>query len=106
MTAIDPARREVTVGRRDELLSTTCIVGGVVWSGADRAAPGFQWEGDVKIRHRHPGAPARVTSLSGDRVQVDFHEPQAAVTPGQAAVVYDGARVLLGGWIEDRGREV
>jgi len=34
VTAIDPVRREVTVGRRDELLSTTCIIGGVVWSGA------------------------------------------------------------------------
>jgi tRNA-specific 2-thiouridylase len=38
--------------------------------------------------------------LENDRFSVAFDEPQKAVTPGQAAVLYDGDRVLGGGWIE------
>jgi tRNA-specific 2-thiouridylase len=54
----------------------------------------------VKIRHGHPGAPARVEPLEGRRARVTFVEPQRAVTRGQAAVFYEGEVVLGGGWIE------
>jgi len=54
----------------------------------------------VKIRSTHPGAEARVEPLEGGRARVVFDEPQRAVTPGQAAVLYDGDLVLGGGWIE------
>jgi tRNA U34 2-thiouridine synthase MnmA/TrmU len=40
-----------------------------------------------------------MTIKEDDSVQVDFQEPQSGVTPGQAAVFYDGDRVLGGGWI-------
>ena len=53
----------------------------------------------VKIRYNHPGTPASVTLLEGNRARVHLHEPQRAVTPGQAAVIYDGDVVLGGGWI-------
>jgi tRNA-specific 2-thiouridylase len=53
----------------------------------------------VKVRYRTPPAPATVTPLSGGRVRVSFDEPQRAITPGQAAVFYDGDRVLGGGAI-------
>jgi tRNA-specific 2-thiouridylase len=53
----------------------------------------------VKIRYSHPGAPATVTSLENHRAQIRLHEPQRAVTPGQAAVIYDGDVVIGGGWI-------
>ena len=52
----------------------------------------------VRIRHRHPGARGRVV-LEGAKTTVQLAEPARAVTPGQAAVVYDGDRVLGGGWI-------
>jgi tRNA-specific 2-thiouridylase len=55
---------------------------------------------DVKIRSMHPGAPARVEPLEGGRARVAFDEPQRAITPGQAAVFYEGEAVLGGGWIE------
>jgi tRNA-specific 2-thiouridylase len=53
----------------------------------------------VKIRSRHPEAPATITPLDDGSVQVDFDVPQYAVTPGQAAVLYQEDRVLGGGWI-------
>jgi tRNA-specific 2-thiouridylase len=53
----------------------------------------------VKIRYSHPGTPATVTSLENHRAQIRLHEPQRAVTPGQAAVIYDGDVVIGGGWI-------
>jgi tRNA-specific 2-thiouridylase len=53
----------------------------------------------VRIRHRHTGAPARVTPMDAGRVSVELLEPVRAVTPGQAAVFYRDAEVLGGGWI-------
>jgi tRNA-specific 2-thiouridylase len=53
----------------------------------------------VKIRHRHEAAPALVEKSGDDEVLVTFDEPQRAITPGQAAVFYDGDVVVGGGWI-------
>jgi tRNA-uridine 2-sulfurtransferase len=53
----------------------------------------------VKIRYSHPGTRATVTLLEDTRARVRLHEPQRAVTPGQAAVIYNGDVVLGGGWI-------
>ncbi len=52
----------------------------------------------VKIRHRHEAAPAMI-QRDGDEIVATFDEPQRAVTPGQAAVFYDGDVVVGGGWI-------
>jgi tRNA-specific 2-thiouridylase len=61
-------------------------------AGAVRAA--------VQIRHRHPAAPATVRAVGDGRAEVTFDAPQIAITPGQAAVFYDGDAVLGGGWID------
>jgi tRNA-specific 2-thiouridylase len=53
----------------------------------------------VKIRYSHPGTSATVTPLENNRARIRLHEPQRAVTPGQAAVIYDGDIVIGGGWI-------
>jgi tRNA-uridine 2-sulfurtransferase len=53
----------------------------------------------LKIRHKHEPAPGAVEPLDANRAQLTFDAPQRAVTPGQAAVFYDGDRVLGGGWI-------
>ena len=54
----------------------------------------------VKIRHRHEPALATLRpGFSKTEVIAEFDEPQRAVTPGQAAVFYDGEEVVGGGWI-------
>jgi len=57
-------------------------------------------EATVRIRSRHPGVRSEVRATGGARVEIEFAEPQRGVTPGQAAVFYDGSRVLGGCWIE------
>ena len=54
----------------------------------------------VKIRHKHQPAGAVIESTGPDGILVTFDEPQRAITPGQAAVFYDGDTVVGGGWIE------
>ena len=61
-------------------------------------AGGKNWI-SVKIRYQHEPAPATVELIGPDRVRIRFDEPQRAITPGQAAVFYDGDEVLGGGWI-------
>jgi len=55
---------------------------------------------EVKIRYNHKRALASVRDLGGNKAEVDFKEPQNAITPGQAAVFYDGEYVAAGGWID------
>jgi tRNA-specific 2-thiouridylase len=54
----------------------------------------------AQIRHHHRAAPARVRALADDRAEIEFLEPQSAITPGQAVVFYDGDIVVGGGWID------
>jgi tRNA-specific 2-thiouridylase len=54
----------------------------------------------VKIRYKHDGAEAVIYPLEHNRVRVELKQPQRAITPGQAAVFYDGDIVIGGGWIE------
>jgi tRNA-specific 2-thiouridylase len=53
----------------------------------------------VKIRHRHEPAAAVIERTGDDEILATFDEPQRAITPGQAAVFYDGDIVVGGGWI-------
>jgi tRNA-specific 2-thiouridylase len=54
----------------------------------------------AKIRYNHSPQPARVTRSADDELRVTFDEPQSAITPGQAVVLFAGDVVLGGGWIE------
>jgi tRNA-uridine 2-sulfurtransferase len=96
--AIDPEKNRVIVGEDDALRATTLEIENVNWvSIAEPAAPLRAY---VKIRHKHEPAPARVEVLPGLCARITFDAPQRAITPGQAAVLYDGDLVLAGGWIK------
>jgi len=97
VVGIDAARAEVVVGPREALERHACTVGEVNWISGRTPAGALRAE--VQIRHRHPAAPATVRPSGPGQVEVTFDAAQYAVTPGQAAVFYDGDMVLGGGWI-------
>jgi len=97
---LDPETNRVIVGDADDLACDEFEIDRVNWhpvAGIDD--PGRPREATVKIRYSHPGTPANVTPLENNRARIRLHEAQRAVTPGQAAVIYDGDLVLGGGWI-------
>jgi tRNA-uridine 2-sulfurtransferase len=96
--ATDARTQRVTVGPKTALLRGECFVNQVNWISI--AAPGAELAAQVKIRNKHLPAEAALIPAGDARVQVQFKEPQRAITPGQAAVFYDGDLVLGGGWIE------
>jgi tRNA-specific 2-thiouridylase len=96
---IEPSSGRVTVGRQDELLRTCFAVKEANWFPWERLAEPVK--ATVKIRNKHEAAPATLSPTADpSRVDVRFEQAQRAVTPGQAAVFYDGDLVLGGGWIE------
>jgi tRNA-specific 2-thiouridylase len=103
--ATEPASQRVIVGRDEDLLRAKLSAKDMNWISI---APGTVTAGapiraQVKIRNRHLAAEATVYPIGNNdatRIEIHFDEPQRAVTPGQAAVLYDGELVLGGGWIE------
>jgi tRNA-specific 2-thiouridylase len=94
---INGANRQVVVGGEEHLYSRTLRARGVnLISVPDLAGP---MRVAVKIRHRHEPALATIEKAGDDEILVTFDEPQRAITPGQAAVFYDGDIVVGGGWI-------
>lgn len=99
VTDLDPRMRTVTVGRKEALRRDRFLVTDATWSGAAQPAVGSTLHGRVKIRAHHEPVAATLTVTGDDALSVVLEEPAEAVTPGQAAVLYDGDRVLVGGWI-------
>jgi len=94
---IDSASHRVTVGSGAEATSAAVRARGLNWISIPRLDREMRVR--VKIRHRHEPAPAILRMIASDEVEARFDEPQRAVTPGQAAVFYDGDEVVGGGWI-------
>jgi tRNA-specific 2-thiouridylase len=99
VTALDPAANVVTVGPANSVRSTTLTASRMSWWIDPPDGP---LRADARIRYNHRPASATVTPYGDGRIRVDFDEPQSAITPGQALVLYDGDAVLAGGWIDDR----
>jgi tRNA-specific 2-thiouridylase len=94
---INNESQQVVVGSDQELYSRTLHASRMNLISVELREP---MRVAVKIRHKHQPAPATIESTGPDQVLVTFDEPQRAITPGQAAVFYDGDIVVGGGWIE------
>ena len=95
---IDAESGNVTVGPRDRLERAAFMASGVNWISAPPPATWLTTA--AQIRHRHRPALGRVRAIDDGRAEFEFIDPQPAVTPGQAAVFYDGDVVVGGGWID------
>ncbi len=98
VTGVNAERNEVRVGRKEELYARSFSVRPAHWI-AWSEPPREPRRADVKIRQRHPGAPAVLTA-ENDGVRVEFDTPQMSITPGQISVFYDGDLVLGAGVID------
>jgi tRNA-specific 2-thiouridylase len=97
VVGLDPATNRVIVGDGSALRSEAFVVERCNWIPFD--APPDRLEGTAQIRYQHAGTAATITPLTHGRARVQLHEPQRAVTPGQACVFYQDDLVLGGGWI-------
>jgi tRNA-specific 2-thiouridylase len=95
--SIDAQTNRVVVGEDQSLHKTTCEIVHVNWVSC--VMPAAPLRSKVKIRHKHESSPATVEALDATTARVVFDTPQRAITAGQAAVLYDGDRILAGGWI-------
>ena len=97
VVGIRPADRAVIIGPREELLGRGVIAKEVNWL-SDQPVVGTAVS--VRIRHRSPLASGELIRVDGSEIEIALDEPVSAITPGQSIVLYDGERVLGGGFIE------
>ena len=97
VTAIDPVKNTVTLGPHEALLSRELTARDINLISVPRI------EGEMrvkaKVRYRQPEQPATVRQTGEDELRIVFDEPQRAITPGQAVVLYEGDCVVGGGRI-------
>ena len=98
---VEPRENRVVVGDGQALLASGLLGDGLHWIGPE---PGGRLEAIVKIRSRHSGVLSSILPLGDGRAEVTFSTPQPGVAPGQAAVFYQGSKVLGGCWIRDSQR--
>jgi len=99
VVSINPSNQEVIVGPKTALARQDIYVKELNWIG-DEANANATHDVRVKIRSTQNLLPAKVTLLEGQRAFVELQVPEYGVAGGQACVIYQGSRVLGGGWIE------
>jgi len=95
---LDTASNRLVVGTKDQLLSNALFASKLSWVSGE--APQEPISVTAKIRYKSPEVAARLYLRDGV-AEVNFHQPQRAITPGQAIVFYQGDAVLGGGTIKD-----
>jgi len=100
VVSVDGETNTVIVGEESDLFLQECFVHSLQWISPKRPQ---SMECMVKVRYSHKGAAAKITLLDHDRARIQFVLPERAVTAGQAAVFYDGEKVLGGGFIDLKG---
>ncbi|MDY7012542.1 MAG: tRNA 2-thiouridine(34) synthase MnmA [Cyanobacteriota bacterium] len=95
---LEPAMNRVVVGSRTEATQTECTATRMNWVSIPPAIAPFHCR--VRVRYRTKPVDVTAIPLEEGRIKLMFEEPQFGITPGQAAVLYDGEMVLGGGIIE------
>ena len=94
---IRPETNEVVLASNDELFSKVLYADRLNFMSVETITEPMEvW---AKIRYNHKGAKAVIEPVGEDKMKVTFEEPQRAITPGQAVVLYDGDIVVGGGTI-------
>ena len=96
VSAIDAAKAEITLGEKPAVMHHKLTASGANWHADLPDA----FDATVQVRYNPRGEPGHVRLTGADTFEVTFDEPVWAITPGQAAVVFDGERLLGGGWID------
>jgi tRNA-specific 2-thiouridylase len=94
---IDPKTRQVVIGKDADLATSELTASDCNWL---TDVPGGEFRCTAKIRYNSPPAAATAAVLTNNKLCVRFDQPRHGVAPGQAVVLYDGERVLGGGWID------
>lgn len=99
VTDIDPKTNIITIGRKEDLISTTCHAREINLIKYDRIPEGGM---DITgaIRYNDDGAMGYVEQTGDNEIKVEFPAGREAITPGQAVVCYEGDDVVAGGWIK------
>jgi tRNA-uridine 2-sulfurtransferase len=98
VVAIDPGRNQVVVGDRDRVYHPECTIDRLNWVSI--SAPSAPIRAQVQVRYRTTPASVSAIPMEDNRAKLVFDKPQFGITPGQAAVLYDGDVLLGGGIIE------
>lgn len=99
---LDAETNRVIVGTADEVLGDALIADGVNWVAWESLNEPREVE--CQIRYHAPASPATIIPMADGRVEVRFHTPQRAITPGQRVVWYEGDVVVGGGTIVETRR--
>ena len=97
VTRIDAATNRVTLGDRDDLLTTTLEAGGCRFTDSQKLSMNPRVL--ARIRYKSPATAATI-AIDGDRCRLLFDEPVWGVTPGQSLVLYQDGKVVGGGFID------
>ena len=101
---INARSNQVVLGEREQLQKRTLIARQINLLSSrlrgEAASAAGLFPCQAKIRYNHQPQPATVQITAKDEFKVSFDDPQSAITPGQAVVLYDNDIVLGGGWIE------
>jgi tRNA-specific 2-thiouridylase len=96
---INPSNNRVTLGDKQQLARRSLIAHQINWLANAPLPVNEPIRCQAKIRYNHDPQPASAIARDG-ALHVEFDEPQSAITPGQAVVLYDEDILLGGGWIE------
>ncbi|MBD3615281.1 MAG: tRNA 2-thiouridine(34) synthase MnmA [Gracilimonas sp.] len=99
VTHIDPVTNTITIGEKEDLVSSTLIAGEMNLIKYDKI-PEDEMEITGAIRYNDDGAIGYLSQISENQMKVHFPAGREAITPGQAIVCYEGNDVVAGGWIK------